>query len=49
MHDDSSEAESDEGGSDLDITMSSEQREREDRRKSLAARRVSFAPNALIR
>jgi len=37
------------GEMDMDMTMNSQDREREARRKSLAARRVSFAPNAHIR
>lgn len=47
-HDDSDE--DDEGGEmSMDMTLTEEERERDARRKSLAARRVSFAPNAHIR
>lgn len=52
-HDDSDEegeGEGDESGEmSMDMTLTEEEREREARRKSLAARRVSFAPNAHIR
>ena len=48
-HDDSDEEDDGEGEMSMEMTLTEEEREREARRKSLAARRVSFAPNAHIR